>query len=148
MLKGGGNNCWVLIWALGACFTVTMEAGHCQLTVLLTIPIKDHLESSVQVSHFKIHVEKNSVCSWVAIRMVRGLKTTSKQERARNGNENSNLQTSEEAGIDVLRVSFCGRRKINKDTLRSSFRLGFFIWSFTKFLSYLRFYGSRYLEID
>lgn len=72
------------------------------MTVLLTIPIKDHLESSVQVSHFKIHVEKNSVCSRVAIKMVRGLKTTSKQEKARNGNENSNLQTSEEAGIDVL----------------------------------------------
>lgn len=81
---------------------MTTVARHCQLTVLLTIPIKDHLESSVQVSHFKIHVEKNSVCSRVAIKMVRGLKTTSKQERARNGNENSSLQTSEEAGIDVL----------------------------------------------
>lgn len=88
------------------------------------------------------------MCSWVAIKMVSGLKTTSKQERARNGNENSNLQTSEEAGIDVLWVSLCGRRKTDKDMLRSSFRVGFFIWSFTKFLSDLRFYASRYLEID
>lgn len=66
ILEGDGNNCWVLIWAIMLCNSKNHYSlckwwpGTANWLYLLTIPIKDHLESSVQfqVSRFKIDIKK------------------------------------------------------------------------------------------